>query len=555
MQSIDDPVGTKPVYGEETVWSRFSKSASRWRNRIFYSSGPGRLNGASEKIGWTYARMRESAERRREEYERRGFAQGDRVGICLPNSPEYFIEWLSLNALGVSAVPINPDFRKADLSRQIEHSELRLVVIPETSEKFGLAVRAACKPFQVAVAEARRVIPEPISEPMRPERSKIPASLSEAALMYTSGTTGLPKGCVLSNEYFLAAGDWYASLPEPWTLREGAERMLTPLPLYHMNAMAFSSMAMIATGGCLIALDRFHPRRWREDLRESGATVVHYLGVMPAILMKSDPDAKDRDHNVRYGFGAGVSPDLHAGFEKRFGYPLIEAWAMTETGAGACIAATGPDRHVGEGCFGQPGDEIETRIVDDRGAPVANGQPGELLVRRAGRNARFGFFSRYLKDEAATEEAWRGNWFHTGDIVARNRNGQFVFKDRKKNMIRRSGENISAAEVESVLAKHPKVEAAAVGAVPDELRGEEVACLVKPSHGSLEPNGGLFSELFDHCSENLAYFKAPGWFAAVSELPLTGTEKIQRAELAKRLFEMLEAGELAEFRAQKKKNA
>ncbi|MDE0532013.1 MAG: AMP-binding protein [Albidovulum sp.] len=548
-------MGANPSYGDETVWSRFSKSASRWGSRSFFSSGPILQAGSSQLLAWTYEQMRETAERRSEIYKLRGFIKGDRVGICLPNSPEFFVEWLSLNLLGISAVPVNPELRQVDVARLIGHSEMRLAVVSGASGKFGQALKAACEKSRVAVAETCRELPEPLSEPLPRELPKIAASLDEAALIYTSGTTGMPKGCVLSNEYFLAAGDWYASLPEPWTLREGSERMLTPLPLYHMNAMAFSSMAMVATGGCLVALDRFHPSRWREDLRDCGATIVHYLGIMPSILMKSDPEASDREHSVRFGFGAGVSPDLHAGFEDRFGYPLIEAWAMTETGAGACIAATGPDRQVGEGCFGQPGPEMETRIVDEAGNSVASGQPGELLVRRAGRNPRFGFFTRYLKDDEATKAAWEGNWFHTGDIVAQNSNGQFVFKDRKKNMIRRSGENISAAEVESVLAKHPGVEAAAVGSVPDELRGEEVACLVKPIDRSFEQNSGFFSELFELCVEQLAYFKAPGWFAAVSELPLTGTEKIRRADLAKRLREMREAGDLVEFRARKKKNA
>ncbi|MCY4463858.1 MAG: AMP-binding protein [Albidovulum sp.] len=552
--SWTDPLHEIPSYGDETVWDRFSKAAERWGSRRFFSAGPRIRDESGGAEGWTFEKMRECAARRRRDYERRGFGHGDRVGLCLPNSPEYFIEWLALNSLGISAVPINPDLRGADASRLVEHSEMRLAVVAPPCRRFGLAFRAACESRRIAVAETLRSVPEPIAHAPRPESAKTAASLAEAALMYTSGTTGLPKGCVLSNEYFLAAGDWYASLREPWALLEGAERMLTPLPLYHMNAMAFSSMAMIATGGCLVALDRFHPGRWRDDLRESRATIVHYLGIMPAILMKSAPSSKDRDHGVRFGFGAGVNPDLHAGFEERFGYPLIEAWAMTETGAGACIAATGPDRIVGEGCFGRPGPEIETKVVGERGEALAAGTQGELLVRRAGRNPRFGFFSRYLKDEGATREAWRGGWFHTGDIVAQDSNGQFVFKDRKKNMIRRSGENVSAAEVESVLVKHPGVEAVAVGAVPDEIRGEEVACLVKTAERSPEADCGIFGELFKHCIENLAYFKAPGWFASVPELPLTGTEKIQRAELKVLLLRMREAGELADFRSEKKRN-
>ena len=158
---------------------------------------------------------------------------------------------------------------------------------------------------------------------------------SECALLYTSGTTGRPKGCVLPNEYFLYAGHWYATVGGLIALNHGSERMLTPLPVFHMNAMAYSAMAMVTTGGCLIVLDRFHPKSWWASVKDSRATIVHYLGVMPPMLMGAPESADDKRHGVRFGFGAGVDKALHDPFEVRFGFPLVEAWAMTETGAGA----------------------------------------------------------------------------------------------------------------------------------------------------------------------------------------------------------------------------
>ena len=157
----------------------------------------------------------------------------------------------------------------------------------------------------------------------------------ESAMLYTSGTTGQPKGCVLANLYFLHAGRWYNDAGGLCSLATDGERMITPLPMFHMNAMACSVMAMVMTGGCLIALDRFHPSSWWASVRESRATCLHYLGVMLSILMQAPAAMTDRDHQVRFGFGAGVDPGLHELFERRFGFPLIEAWAMTETGAGA----------------------------------------------------------------------------------------------------------------------------------------------------------------------------------------------------------------------------
>jgi acyl-CoA synthetase (AMP-forming)/AMP-acid ligase II len=250
-------------------------------------------------------------------------------------------------------------------------------------------------------------------------------------LLYTSGTTGRPKGCRLGNRYFLEAGRWYAALGHLASVQPDAERVITPLPLTHMNAMAFSTMVVLSAGGCLIQLDRFHPGSWWRSVRDSGATIVHYLGVMPALLLAAAPAPDDRAHAVRFGFGAGVDHRLHAPFEQRFGFPLLEAWAMTETGAAACVMAHREPRHVGTHCFGRPDASMQWRLVDDAGADVAAGAPGELWVRASGADPRQGFFAGYLKDDAATEAAWAGGWFHTGDIARADGDRNLYFVDRK----------------------------------------------------------------------------------------------------------------------------
>ncbi|WP_234413597.1 AMP-binding protein, partial [Ideonella sp. A 288] len=360
----------------------------------------------------------------------------------------------------------------------------------------------------------------------------VPDERSECALLYTSGTTGRPKGCILPNRYFLQSGRWYAAVGGLAALRPGQERMLTPLPLVHMNAMAYSTLAMVLTGGCLIVLDRFHPATWWASVRASGATVVHYLGVMPAMLMKAPPRDDDARHAVRFGFGAGVDKALQAPFEARFGFPLLEAWAMTETGAGAVVMAHDEPRRVGTSCFGREGADVEVRLVADDGGTPGIDQPGELWVRHAGPDPRDGFFAGYLKDDASTAEAWQGGWFHTGDIVSRDAQGLLHFIDRRKNVIRRSGENISAVEVESVLNQCPEVKASAVAATPDALRGDEVLACIVP-HAPVPPaeQAALAARIVAHALSRLAYFKAPGWVAFVDALPLTTSQKIQRGEL------------------------
>jgi len=374
--------------------------------------------------------------------------------------------------------------------------------------------------------------PLPPAQVPAPRAGQAVGLASECALLYTSGTTGRPKGCRLSNDYFLRAGRWYAQLGGVCQVRPHAERIITPLPLNHVNAMAFSTMVVWTAGGCLVQLDRFHPGSWWDSVRESGATLLHYLGVMPAMLLSAPASEADRQHGVRWAFGAGVDRRNHAAFEQRFAVPLVEAWAMTETGAAACIMANHEPRQVGTHCFGKPASFVQVRLVDDAGQDVTVGEPGELWVRSSGPDPRAGFFSGYLKDEATTEEAWAGDWFHTGDVVRADEQGLLYFVDRRKNVIRRSGENISALEVESVLNQHPAVKTAAVAATPDALRGDEVlVCIVPREPVTPEARLAIAHSLVDHALQRLAYYKAPGYVAFVDALPLTVSQKIQRGQL------------------------
>lgn len=461
-------------------------------------------------------------------YRRAGYGPGHRVGLLLMNRPDFIEHWLALNACGTAVVPINPDLRSAEQEYIVGHSEMDLAIaVPERLDELVAAGRAAGRALAAIAPDAP---PPPAS---RPPVAAGPDGARECGLLYTSGTTGRPKGCILSNDYFLLCGDWYARIGGLCRLEEGRTRMLTPLPLFHMNAMACSVLATIEVGGCLTVLDRFHPRTWWESVRAARASVIHYLGVMPAMLMSAAPSPEDRAHAVRFGFGAGVDKRLHAAFEERFGFPLVEAWAMTETGAAAAIIASEEPRKVGTSCFGRPGPGTQVRIVREDGAPAEAGEQGELLVRRAGPDPRWGFFTAYLKDDEATRQAWDGGWFHTGDVVYADEDGDLHFVDRRKNVIRRSGENISAVEVESVLMQHPSVAAVAVAPTPDPVRGDEVAAMIvardKPADETARV--ALAGALVAHCLERLAYYKAPGHVAFVDALPLTSTEKIQRGAL------------------------
>src|SRR5699024_8558979 len=212
------------------------------------------------------------------------------------------------------------------------------------------------------------------------------------------------KGCMLSNEYHFTLGQSYLKFGGMATIEPGRERLYNPLPLFHMNPSILSFICMLLSGGCLIVPDRFRPRSWWQEVADSRATIVHYLGVVPPMLLNQPEAAIEREHHVRFGVGAGVEPQLHGPFEQRFGFPLLELWGMTEAGCGLISAAE--PREIDSRAFGRPGNDLEARVVDDNGHDVPPDTPGELWVRRNDANPRRGFFSGYLKNEQATQAAW-----------------------------------------------------------------------------------------------------------------------------------------------------
>ena len=510
----------------KTVDAVFSAAAQRWPDRAMMDTLRSVAAIYNIPAGpLTYAQVQGRVTLLANELAAAGYGAGMRVGLLLENRPAFFVYWLALNRIGASVCPFNPDLRAAELEYQIGHAEPALIIaLPSRIAALQDAAKGAGIALDVITPD------DPFPRPRENAKVTSPADTptdQEAAILYTSGTTGQPKGCVLTNTYFTEVADWYSSLGGIAKLTTDGERMITPLPVFHMNAMAYSFMAMLSVGGCLIALDRFHPRSWWDDVRSSGATCLHYLGVMPSMLIGADPSPEDQNHKVRFGFGAGVDPKLQARFEARFGFPLCEGWAMTETGAGAVIAAQTADRLIGQAALGRPGPNLDVLIANEHGEACPVGTAGELLVRRKGADPRRGFFKEYYKNPQATAEAWQNGWFHTGDVVRAQADGNLFFVDRKKNVIRRSGENIAAVEVESILMRHPAIKAAGVAAVPDPIRGDEVfACLQvdKPS----EP---LARDITRWALEQMAYYKVPGYIAFVDALPLTATQKIQRAGL------------------------
>ena len=512
-----------------TIGEALERAAARYGDRPLMAvpANPGRDYdplGREISFAEAAATVRGLAQR----YASAGYGPGHRVGLLLESRPEHMLHKLALNTLGVCCVPLNPDHRPAETAYVVDHAKIDLlVVLHGRRAEVDAALRMAS--HRPPVSELESLADTTLPRATTPAGTEAVDGETPASILYTSGTTGKPKGCVLSHRYELASGLAYATRGGMATLHEGRDRIYNPLPLFHVNAAILSFFCVLITGCCQVQSDRFRPSRFWEEVRQTRSTVVHYLGVIVQLLMVQPADPRDRDHPVRFGFGAGVEPQLHAAFEARFGFPLLELWGMTEMVR--ALVDCHPPRQVGTRAFGRPLPEagVEAMVVDDHDRELPRNSIGELVIRHSAATPRQDFFTAYLDDPQATEAAWRSGWFHTGDLVTQDDSGMLHFVDRRKNIIRRSGENIAAAEVEAMLLTHHWVEQAAVMAVPDDIREEEVmACVVLRPGADTAARQAVAEALFFHCDAGMAYYKAPGWLHFTDRIPTTGTQKIQK---------------------------
>ena len=512
----------------QTIFEALQASVAKAPDSPFLCVPPG-PDYAPEGLEWTYADVARRVGTLVERYRAAGYGVGHRVALLLENRPDYFVHLLALNAVGASAVPVNPDHRHDELSYQMAHSEAVLTVCLARHVERMTAVAAALK-TGLAVVDAEKAISSLPSAPTQVLHRRLDRA-TEAAVFYTSGTTGRAKGCRVTNDYWLSAGEWFIGLSRDggrFRMEAGRDRLFNPMPVFHVHAGVVAFMPMLLTQGCLIRPDHFQAKRWWRDVIATKATIVHYIGVVPQALLAQAESDEERRHQVKWGFGAGMEPSLHALFEARFGFPHVEVWGMTEVGR--WLADHREPRQVGTRAIGRPFDALEAKVVDVEDHDVPHGTEGELVVRLSGPDPRRGFFSGYVKDDAATEEGWRGGWWHTGDIVCQAPDGMIHFIDRKKNLIRRSGENIAPAEIEALLYGHAAVEQVAILPIPDETRGEEILACIVPASGKTA-DAALADSLLGYCLKHLAYYKAPGWIIFFESLPLTPTQKVSKVQI------------------------
>jgi crotonobetaine/carnitine-CoA ligase len=506
-----------------TLYEAFDSARQRAGGLPFLAESV--ISGGRE---WTFEQAGTEIDRLVLLYGERGWGVGHRIALAVGNHPRHFFHFIALNCLGVSIVPLNPDHRGAEIRHALRLAEVDAIVAKHDRHQAiaqAIATDDALKQRpNIALEQLELMLtaaPRPALEALNP----LSPLSREAAILFTSGTSGQPKACILTNEYVLTAGAWYRDLGGLLTLRHASERVFNPLPVFHMNCGMTSIATMCLTDNCLVLPDRFHVSTWWEDCVKSRATGIHYLGIMPPALIKQELGPWEASHQIRFGLGAGCDPTLHPAFEKRFGFPLVEVWGMTETGR--FLTNQHEPRMTHTRAFGRAAAPLRVRVVDDHDQNVSIDTPGELLVCAEADDPRQGFFSGYLNDQDATQTAWRGGWFHTGDVVTQDSSGMLYFVDRRKDMIRRSGENISAGEVETALAAHPAVARVVVMAVADEMRDEEVLAVVVPAAG-YAANALTAQELVRFCLGELSYYKAPAWVAFFEQLPSTATNKVQK---------------------------
>ncbi|HEV2575050.1 MAG TPA: AMP-binding protein [Beijerinckiaceae bacterium] len=522
----------------------FAQAAARRPDAPFLiAPASAELSYARDGFRISYGDLLKQVEALKTEFSAAGYGCGARVALLLDNRPEFFVHWLALNALGVSIAPINPDLRPDELTYQLRKSKADLLIAAD--ERMALARQADLGTTRLI--EPGATIPACQST----VSGQNDASGNECALLFTSGSTALPKGCVLSNRYFIGVADWYVNQGGTAAVRSEGEINLTPLPMFHMNALGASAVGMMAIGGAVVPLDRFSATRWWACVADSEATIVHCLGVIPAILLQLPVSEAERRHKARFAFAPAVDVRHRATFEERYGLPIVDAWAMTETGGAAATTTAQEPSGFPSRCIGRPAASMDYRLVNEEGEDVKTGQPGELLVRAKGDDPKAGFFTAYLDDPQSTAEAWAGGWFHTGDYVSADTDGLLTFFDRKKSIVRRSGENIAVLEVESALHKLPEVEATAVTPVPDDIRGEEVFAFVVKADPAAQANAALAEAIVQGAAASLAYHKVPAYIAFVDALPLSSTKKIARGEVKTLANNALRDQAVFDFRALK----
>ena len=480
------------------------------------SRAPGKVAVRLGAAELTYAELDDHSARLATVLRERGVRPGDRVGVMLPNVPQFPIAYYGALRAGAVVVPMNVLLKRREIAFYLEDSGAKLLL---AWHGFAEEARAGA-----AAAGAELIEVEPASFPELLAAAEPSPGLAEtdaedtAVILYTSGTTGSPKGAELTHANLHRNAD--VSRRTTCGIAAG-DVVLGSLPLFHSFGQTVAMNATLMAGGTLTLVPKFDPGEALATMARDGVTHFYGVPTMFGALLHHPERASFDTAALRTCVtgGASMPVEVLRGFEQAFGAVVLEGYGLSETSPVASSNHPGQGRKAGS--IGTPIEGVEMKVVDEHGEEVAQGEIGEIVIR--GHNVMKGYWQR----PEATAEAMRGGWFHSGDMARVDEEGYFFIVDRKKDLIIRGGYNVYPREVEEILYEHPKIREAAVVGVPDDEWGEEIGAAVVLHEGQeLAP-----AEVSEYVRGQIAAYKYPRivWF--VDELPKGPTGKILKREI------------------------
>jgi len=474
---------------------------------------------------WAWREFGQLAERAARLLLAHGIRKGDRVAVMARNCDGHVLLLFALARIGAIMVPVNPEFGVDEARYVLHHAGVSAVAVG--SDTLDIA-RKACEglataPWFVLLDSGSHAVPLLRDLLARAPDASLPEGISPedtCLIVYTSGTTGFPKGAMHSQRSFVTSGEAFVQR----VYLQDDDRVMIVLPLFHINALFYSVAGTLAAGASMVIVPKFSATTFWETAVDSGATEVNIIEAIGTILKNRPRSEFRREHRIRKVYG--VRQAVAETFRNEFNIPhLVGGYGMTEIPGVTCNPLEGPAKPGSMGPIGRHPDPARPwarcRVVDDEGRDVPDGETGELLVKTPI------IMQGYYRDPEQTKAAFNDGWFCTGDLVRRDEDGYFYFVARKKDIIRRRGENISGAELDRVIGEHPAVHEAAAIPVSAELGEDEILVAVVRKAGY----DVTAEEVAQWCRERLAPMKIPRYVVFVDELPHTPTHKIAKMTL------------------------
>ena len=456
-----------------------------------------------------------------------GIGKGDKLNLHLTNCLPFLYLWFGAAKIGAVIMPTNTASAPDELEYLISHSESRLIftqaafmekVIEVCRRCPGVEGVAVCDQPGTLVPEERKILEFEtllaVQSAVLPPQAVDP--LDEVTILYTSGTTSRPKGVLVTHANYIYAGETICK-----AIRLAPkDRHLVTLPLFHGNALYYSTMSALVAGSSLALMARFSASRFFDQCIQHKCTVTSLFAAPIRMLLAQPRRPEHRNNQLRVViFAQSITQAQLAEWEERFGAPLLQIYGMTETMGPPLMNPIDYERR--NLSVGLPVMGYEVELVNESGEPVSQGQIGQIVVKG---KAGWTLMKGYFKDAQATADTLRDEWLWSGDNAYQDEDGYFYFVDRAKDMIKRSGENVAANEVEAVVMQHPKVFDCAVIGVPDSMRDEAIKAFVVLKQGEQAEA----DEIINWCKTRLAKFRVPEFIEFRAELPRTSVGKIQK---------------------------